>query len=127
MNNLESSALVEYLFNHAFHEELIFRFLPLTFFARWVYYENKIKCDTSSFRTIAVIAVSSIIFGWLHGGFWNIFVQGVYGVVFATIFIFTANKMPTSFGRGTRSVIGLYAATCFHAFSNYAIMSAALN
>lgn len=119
--------LIEYFLNHAFIEELFFRFLPIIFLAQWRYCGGKVVCDSSSFRTRLVVGVASIIFGWLHGGFWNIFVQGVYGVAFAAVFIFAANKAPVRFGRVTRSVIGLYAATLIHAFSNYALVSAALN
>ena len=119
--------LVEYLLDHAFYEELFFRFLPLIFLARWQYRNQQMRCDTSSFRTVFVVAVSSVIFGWLHGGFWNIFVQGVYGVAFAAVFIMAANNVPGPFGRMTRSVFGLWAATCIHAFSNYAIIFSALH
>lgn len=118
-------ALMDYLLNNAFYEELIFRFLPIMIFAKWTRDNNDYKCLAFAPRTLVVVGICSIVFGWLHGGFWNIFVQGVYGVAFSAVFIFTVNKLPSTFGRMTKSVLGLAVSTLVHAFSNYAIILAA--
>jgi membrane protease YdiL (CAAX protease family) len=54
-------------------EEVAFRYLPMKFFGK----ENLIP---------AVIG-SSIFFGYIHGGVPNIFLQGVAGLILATVYI----------------------------------------
>lgn len=120
-----SIGLMDYLVNSAFYEEILFRFVPIMLFAKWSHNNNNYTCNPYAVRTIIIVGAASVIFGYLHGGFWNIFVQGFYGVVFSTVFIFTANRLPSSLGRAAKSVVALGASTLVHAFSNYAIILSA--
>lgn len=67
------------LFKIAFIEELIYRFFPFVFA-----YLTKNK---AVFTIVAI--VSSMIFGYSHGGFWNILIQGPAGL--ALFYIFCRN------------------------------------
>ena len=59
-------------------EEFLFRFLPLTLL--WVMkVRNNLIVGTT-------ILVSSVIFGYLHGNYLNIFLQGVGGMIYGIIF-----------------------------------------
>ena len=63
----------------AFIEEVIFRGLP-TFFARRIFGERV--------AVILIIAVmSSVVFGWIHGGPIKVLMQGVCGFIFYLIFL----------------------------------------
>lgn len=67
------------LFKIVFIEELIYRFFPFVFA-----YLTKNK---AVFTIVAI--VSSMIFGYSHGGFWNILIQGPAGL--ALFYIFCRN------------------------------------
>jgi len=70
--------MVLVVFVTVFIEELLFRTLPI-FVARWI---------NPSIRWIFAIAViATIVFGYIHGGVANIFIQGVAGLFFAIIYI----------------------------------------
>ena len=64
------------LFKIVFIEELIYRFFPFVFA-----YLTKNK---AVFTIVAI--VSSMIFGYNHGGFWNIIIQGPAGLALFYIF-----------------------------------------
>lgn len=64
------------LFKIAFIEELIYRFFPFVFA-----YLTKNK---AVFTIVAI--VSSMIFGYNHGGFWNIIIQGPAGLALFYVF-----------------------------------------
>lgn len=64
------------LFKIAFIEELIYRFFPFVFA-----YLTKNK---AVFTIVAI--VSSMIFGYSHGGFWNILIQGPAGLALFYVF-----------------------------------------
>lgn len=65
-----------------FAEELIFRHLPLQIASR---YKN---FDQIKWYLVGVLAV---IFGWLHGSYFNVLVQGVVGFFMGWVYI--KNKM----------------------------------
>lgn len=65
------------LYTAAFLEEFLFR-LPLTFLM-----EMKLSLD----KVIGAAIVSSIVFGLCHGGFGNIFIQGVCGFLYSILFL----------------------------------------
>lgn len=56
-------------------EEAIFRWAPLTLQKSY------------NIPLWPVIVLSSSLFGWLHGGPHNLLIQGVYGVVFALVYV----------------------------------------
>ena len=64
------------LFKIVFIEELIYRFFPFVFA-----YLTKNK---AVFTIVAI--VSSMIFGYNHGGFWNIIIQGPAGLALFYVF-----------------------------------------
>ena len=59
-------------------EEFIFRWIPF-----------RLLKDTTLFKekTYYFVAISAIIFGYIHGGFNNIYLQGVAGFFFGWVYI----------------------------------------
>ncbi len=59
-------------------EELVFRFIPITLLK-----------DTQLFKDkpLYFIAILAILFGAIHGGFYNILIQGVAGFAFGWVYI----------------------------------------
>lgn len=74
-------------------EEMIFR-APLYLFVVW---------GGPRIATAAAL-VSSILFGWMHGGFGNIPIQGIGGIIFCIVF-FKCGAMQRKFIRGLSSSI----------------------
>jgi len=64
----------------AFIEELLFRLAPLSL-ALYGPENSKIT------DVLVMVVISSIIFGVLHGGYFNILFQGVDGLVFCLVFL----------------------------------------
>lgn len=60
----------------ALWEEVVFRWFPL-------YLTKKLSNDYK----IPVILATSAIFGYIHGGPWHVWVQGVSGLVLACVYI----------------------------------------
>jgi len=72
-------SLLFYLPYWAFREELLFRFLPfLIIFLPKYQFSNK--------QIFSFVVLSSCIFGYVHGDFRAIFVQGVIGAYLSLIF-----------------------------------------
>jgi membrane protease YdiL (CAAX protease family) len=59
-------------------EELVFRFIPLTLLK-----------DTQLFKekSMYFVAILAILFGAIHGGFYNILIQGVAGFAFGWVYV----------------------------------------
>lgn len=57
-------------------EEVVFRWFPL-------YLTRKLSRDYK----IPIILATSAIFGYMHGGPWNVWVQGVIGLIMACVYI----------------------------------------
>ena len=66
------------LLGKAFLEELIFR-LPVSFLIRDIGYLDQ--------RVFSFVLVWQIVFGLMHGGFLNIFVQGVLGLMLVAVYL----------------------------------------
>jgi len=65
-------------------EEFIFRWIPL----RLLRDSDILEGDRKWF----VIAILGIIFGWVHGGYFNIYIQGVAGFFFGWVYIKNNNS-----------------------------------
>lgn len=61
-------------------EESLFRLLPIGIVLKICGKENKIVLWP-------VIIISSVIFGWIHGSWRNIFIQGSVGIVLSAAFL----------------------------------------
>lgn len=60
-------------------EEAMYHLLPLVFTMELL--------GGSKRAMIAVVVISSAIFGWVHGGFTHIFIQGVSGFILCLVFL----------------------------------------
>lgn len=99
-----------------FFEELVFRYLPLglTFFIVWA-------CGLSlrplgTVIVVGAILLTSVVFGYIHGGIGNVFIQGLAGVTFGVIFAKWS-------GFGARCGKGLLASTIAHGATNALILT----
>ncbi len=101
-------AIIPLLIVVAFNEECFFRFAPLAF------------ATTIGNRSVIVVAavLSSAIFGWLHGDWMNLFVQGVGGLFYCIVFL-----KCSSFGKDLRR--GLCCSTAAHAAFDLLIVALA--
>ena len=61
-------------------EECLFRYIPLSSM-------NKIRGGDK--LTVEIVLLTSIIFGWLHGSIYNIAIQGVAGLLFSYVYLYT--------------------------------------
>lgn len=68
------------LFKEALIEEIIFRFLPVLI--AFIFIRN---LDSKIYLLVAIS--TSAYFGYSHGGYFNILIQGISGFVFFTIFM----------------------------------------
>ncbi len=97
-----------------FLEECLFRAGPLQII------------QVSSFRlfkrnspviVISTVFLTSIIFGYLHGNYLNIFIQGMPGAVYAVLYLKYGGYMKND-GAKTEFKKGLFTSTTIHVFSN---------
>lgn len=58
-------------------EELVFRHFPM----------QVVKASGKDSLYWPVILLSSVIFGWLHGGPFNLLIQGVFGVILCILYV----------------------------------------
>ena len=100
-------ALIVMLLFGGFIEEFIFRFIPITIGM------NGFK---SLKLTIVLCIISSLIFGYVHGNFANIFTQGFIGLAFWGLYL--------KFGAVHRKIIKPYCITSIvHALFNYILIA----
>ena len=113
---------------YALAEEAIFRHIVFFLFIL-PHFNNLFYTDKRKFylRSSIWILISSIIFGYLHGGPINILVQGVGGVflfiIFLRYFIYYHEKfMLTGKGFYKSLYMPIIMATIFHSLYNYSVM-----
>ena len=76
-----SLIVLTFLFS-AVSEELIFRIVPLTLALRqW----------GADRRTLTVLCISSVLFGWAHGSILHVLAQGINGLIIGILFIKFSN------------------------------------
>jgi len=70
-----------------FIEEALFRMLPLTL----------VQNSRPQIVRAVLIAVCGIIFGWLHGSPFNVFIQGVGGIMLGCLYLANSRSQFTSY------------------------------
>lgn len=92
-------------------EEFVFRVLP--FGALWVLWAFLYKKQPPLSLALALVLVTSIVFGYIHGGFGNIFIQGFIGAVIALVFLLwgTYGRTPL---RGMLAIVLLHGSYNFY-------------
>lgn len=87
------------LFTGALLEEILFRYLP---FQMAVYRSEEFDIENYWKVKASVIIYatcwSSVVFGLMHGNFFNIFIQGVVGIFFCLVFL-KCGGMKRNFGK----------------------------
>ena len=109
----------------ALAEEILFRWGPmliLVFSLTYCYRRGRLTkgqfFDVEKYCLLAVTLLSSLIFGWVHGNFFNVLIQGVSGVIFFIIYLrcFFIER-----DRGVRDrlqIMPLAEATAYHTMAN---------
>jgi len=94
----------------AFLEEVIFRFMPILICSVFSLFSRH-----QSFAIILLLAIQ-VVFGWRHGGWKHIFLQGVGGMLYALIYF-----LPSGL-RAPDLVFGLMIGVLTHALWNIGIL-----
>lgn len=102
-------------------EEVLFRWLPfmclfalLGFASRFVEISNK----TRSYGILAVVALTSVVFGYVHGNFFNVFLQGVSGAIFCAFYIRALIKTRAKGKKDKWQLIPLASSSTYHMLAN---------
>ena len=105
----------------AIAEEVVFRWLPfmclfalLGFASRFVEISNR----TRSYGILMVVALTSIIFGYVHGNFFNIFIQGVSGAIFCAFYIRALIKTRAKGKKDKYQLVPLASSSTYHMLAN---------
>lgn len=106
-------------------EELVFRWGPMLVACLALKYVcRRGSLDKSQFFHVekrvmlAVVVVSSIIFGWVHGNIFNVLLQGVSGIIFFVIYL---RCLFIERDRGVKDhwqVVPLIESTLYHTMAN---------
>jgi len=103
---LITNDIIPRMVSYALIEETLCRFIPL-----FIAFATKKK-----YVILATVILSSITFGWVHGSWANIPVQGVAGLIFCCVFL-----KCSSFGRNLGK--GLLCSTAVHAGFNLILVA----
>lgn len=105
----------------AIAEEVVFRWLPfmclfalLGFASRFVEISNR----TRSYGILVVVALTSIVFGYVHGNFFNIFIQGVSGAIFCAFYIRALIKTRAKGKKDKYQLVPLASSSTYHMLAN---------
>lgn len=96
-------------------EEMLFRWLPFMLFFTLF---GKINREKSKYGILAVVIISSGIFGYVHGNIFNVLIQGVSGVILCAFYLRTLFKRKAAGKRVKYQVRPLLSSTLFHTLSN---------
>jgi membrane protease YdiL (CAAX protease family) len=81
MLSIQFAGLLVY---YAFREEVVFRLIPLTLVAAVL--RHIISNDNIPTR-LTILVIISLIFGYIHGGYDHLLVQGVSGLMFGIVYM----------------------------------------
>lgn len=125
-NSLFSIALLPMC---AFLEELLFRWLPMIIFFTILgilikkgRVDDEKRSKAEKYGLAAIVIVSSIIFGIVHGNGFNILIQGVSGVIFSMFYLRTLYRRRDSGKKDKLQFIPMLSSTLYHTISNFAMM-----
>ena len=124
INPVGSNSLVDVILIAPF-EEVIFRWIPmllLSFILMWLYKTSRISKEqffkVEKYAILILAIVSSIVFGWVHGNYLNVFLQGVMGLL---IMLFYLRIFFIRRDKGLRNrwqIVSLAEAMLLHAVTN---------
>ena len=110
-------------------EEVLFRWLPMIlFFVGLGIFVKKSKANDETkdkvekYGVAAIVIISSIIFGFIHGNVFNILIQGVSGVIFSMFYLRTLYLRREAGKKNNLHVMPLLSSTIYHTLSNIPVM-----
>ncbi len=104
----------------AFFEEFLFRFSPI-FTIQFLLSFFSIKINYKISILFICIIMISIFFGYLHGNYINVFIQGVSGFIYSLIYLKYGGYYLSYQNSSLNSFNALYISTIFHFFHNITI------
>lgn len=109
----------------AIAEEIIFRWGPMVIFVfslTYFYQNGRLTKEQffnfERFFLLALVGLSSIIFGWVHGNIFNVLLQGVSGVIFYIIYLRCYFIERESGVRDRWQIVPLVESSAYHAMAN---------
>lgn len=110
-------------------EEILFRWGPmliLSFVLMWLYRSGKLSrerfFEVEKYAILILTIVSGIVFGWVHGNFWNVLIQGVSGTVFMLLYLRAFFLRRDQGLRNRWQLVSLAESTMLHTASNLLLM-----
>ena len=109
----------------AMAEEMIFRWIPFLLLfttiglaVKYNKVDEESKAKMEKYGILAVVIVSSVIFGYVHGNIFNILIQGVSGVIFCAFYLRTLFKRRAAGKTAKYQVRPLLSSSLYHTLSN---------
>jgi len=102
-------------------EEILFRWFPfMCLFALLGFVSKffKVSKQTYLYGILMVVALSSLVFGYVHGNFYNIFLQGVSGAIFCAFYIRALIKMREKGKKDKWQLVPLASSSTYHMLAN---------
>ena len=113
----------------ALAEEWLFRWLPMFIFFTILGVFIKIgrvddekRSKIEKYGLAAIVIISSVIFGLVHGNGFNILIQGVSGVIFSMFYLRTLYRRREAGKKHKVQFVPLLSSTVYHTLSNIPIM-----
>ena len=110
MLSIQFAGLLVY---YAFREEVVFRLIPLTLVASVL--RHAVSNDNIPTR-LTILVIVSLIFGYIHGGYDHLLVQGVSGLTFGIVYMKCGGS---NYKSNVHIFRGLLCSTLVHYSVNY--------
>ncbi len=125
-NPATSNSLIDTCIIAPLMEEPIFRWIPmllLSFVLMRLYRTSKLDEErffkVEKYALLILTIVTSIVFGWVHGNYLNVFIQGVSGLVFMLIYLRVFFIRRDKGLRNRWQIISLAEAMLIHGLTNF--------
>lgn len=125
-NPATSNSLIETCIIAPLMEEPLFRWIPmllLSFVLMRLYMTSRIDKERffsiEKYALLVLAIVTSIIFGWVHGNFLNVFIQGVSGLVIMLVYLRVFFIRRDKGIRNRWQVVSLAEAMLLHGLTNF--------
>ena len=109
----------------AFFEEVLFRWMPMLllfsamgFLFRYFTISSKIKLNVEKYGVLVVVLMTSVIFGYVHGNIFNVFLQGVSGIIFCMFYLRTLYKERLNGKKDKYQIRPLISSSTYHTICN---------
>ena len=109
----------------AIAEEVLFRWIPflllfsfIGFCVKYVKINGESRAKMEKYGILAVVIVTSAIFGYVHGNIFNILLQGVSGLIFCAFYLRTLFKRRAAGKKVKWQTMPLLSSSLYHTLVN---------